>query len=69
MALHDAHQRLCQRQFTAHRLQHRSLRSGVIFVIEAVPYPIGTVLTDNGIEFTFPTRYADGPTVTYTHLR
>ncbi len=36
-------------------------------LIEAVPYKIHTVLTDNGIQFTFPPRYADGPTVTYMH--
>ena len=33
--------------------------------IAAVPYRIHTVLTDNGIQFTFPPRYADGPTATY----
>jgi len=38
-------------------------------LIEAVPYKIHTVLTDNGIQFTFPPRYADGPTARYmTHL-
>jgi transposase InsO family protein len=31
-------------------------------LIEAVPYKIHTVLTDNGIQFTFPPRYANGPT-------
>ena len=31
-------------------------------LIAAVPYAIHTVLTDNGIQFTFPPRYADGPT-------
>ena len=31
-------------------------------VIEAVPYKIHTVLTDNGIQFHFPPRYADDPT-------
>ncbi len=36
---------------------------------EAVPYRIHTVLTDNGIQFTFPPRYADGPTACYiTHM-
>ncbi len=36
---------------------------------EAVPYKIHTVLTDNGIQFTFPPRYADGPTARYmTHM-
>jgi len=34
-------------------------------LIAAVPYKIHTVLTDNGIQFTFPPRYADGPTATY----
>jgi transposase InsO family protein len=35
----------------------------------AVPYKIHTVLTDNGIQFTFPPRYADGPTARYmTHM-
>ncbi len=38
-------------------------------LIQAVPYKIHTVLTDNGIQFTFPPRYADGPTATYvTHM-
>ena len=38
-------------------------------LIEAVPYKIHTVLTDNGIQFTYPPRYADGPTATYmTHM-
>jgi len=38
-------------------------------LIEAVPYKIHTVLTDNGIQFTFPQRYADGPTARYvTHM-
>lgn len=38
-------------------------------LIETVPYKIHTVLTDNGIQFTFPPRYGDGPTATYmTHM-
>ena len=38
-------------------------------LIAAVPYRIHTVLTDNGIQFTFPPRYADGPTAQYmTHM-
>lgn len=38
-------------------------------LIKAVPYKIHTVLTDNGVQFTFPPRYADGPTATYmTHM-
>jgi transposase InsO family protein len=34
-------------------------------LIAAVPYKIHTVLTDNGIQFTFSPRYADGPTARY----
>ena len=34
-------------------------------VIKAVPYKIHTVLTYNGIQFTFPPRYANGPTATW----
>jgi len=38
-------------------------------LIQAVPYKIHTVLTDNAIQFTFPPRYADRPTATYmTHM-
>ena len=38
-------------------------------LIEAVPYKIHTILTDNGIQFTFPPRYKDGPTARYmTHM-
>ena len=38
-------------------------------LIEAVPYKIHTALTDNGIQFTFPPRYRDGPTAKYaTHM-
>jgi transposase InsO family protein len=40
----------------------------LVALIGAVPYKIHTVLTDNGIQFTFPPRYADGPTARYiTH--
>ncbi len=38
-------------------------------LIEAVPYKIHIVLTDNGVQFTFPRRYSDGPTARYvTHM-
>ena len=41
----------------------------LVALINAVPYRIHTVLTDNGIQFTFPPRYADGPTARYiTHM-
>jgi hypothetical protein len=34
-----------------------------------VPYKIHTVLTDNGIQFRLPPRYADGPTARFvTHM-
>jgi len=38
-------------------------------LVAAVPYRINIVLTDNGIQFTFPPRYKDGPTARYmTHM-
>lgn len=38
-------------------------------LIEVVPYKIHTVLTDNGIQFTYPPRHADGPTARFmTHM-
>lgn len=38
-------------------------------LIKAIPYKIHTVLTDNGVQFTFPPRYANGPTARYmTHM-
>ena len=41
----------------------------LVALIAAVPHRIHTVLTDNGIQFTFPPRYADGPTARYmTHM-
>ena len=41
----------------------------LVALIKAVPYKIHTVLTDNGIQFRLPPRYADGPTARYlTHM-
>lgn len=38
-------------------------------LIAVVPYRIPAVLTDNGIQLTFPPRHADGPTARYmTHM-
>lgn len=37
----------------------------LVDLIEAVPYKIHTVLTDNGVEFTFPPCYTEGPTARY----
>lgn len=40
----------------------------LVALIEAVPYKIHTVLTDNGIQFRFPPRYANGPTARFITL-
>jgi transposase InsO family protein len=41
----------------------------LVALIKAVPYKIHTVLTDNGIQFRLPPRYADGPTARWsTHM-
>ena len=41
----------------------------LVALIEAVPYKIHTVLTDNGIQSRYPPRYANGPTARYmTHM-
>jgi transposase InsO family protein len=41
----------------------------LVALIAAVPYRIHTILTDNGIQFRYPPRYADGPTARYmTHM-
>src|SRR5947209_19789888 len=37
----------------------------LVALIEAVPYKIHTVLTDNGIQFRLPPRHANGPTARY----
>jgi transposase InsO family protein len=38
----------------------------LVALIKAVPYRIHTVLTDNGIQFRLPPRYADGTTARFT---
>ena len=41
----------------------------LVALIAAVPYRIHTILTDNGIQFRFAPRYANGPTAQYmTHM-
>lgn len=41
----------------------------LVALIEAVPYKIHTVLADNGIQFRYPPRHANGPTARYmTHM-
>ncbi len=41
----------------------------LVALIAAIPYKIHTILTDNGIQFRFAPRYADGPTARYmTHM-
>lgn len=37
----------------------------LVALIEAVPYNIHTVLTDNGIQFRYPARHANGPMARY----
>ena len=56
-------------KFAFVRLETKATRTTatafLVALIKAVPYKIHTVLTDNGIQFTFPPRYADGPTATW----
>ena len=41
----------------------------LVALIAAVPYKIHTILTDNGVQFRFAPRYADGPTARcMTHM-
>ena len=41
----------------------------LVALIAAVPYKIHTILTDNGIQFRYAPRYANGPTARYmTHM-
>lgn len=41
----------------------------LVALIKAAPYKIHTVLTDNGIQFRIPPRYANGPRAKYsTHM-
>lgn len=41
----------------------------LVALIEATPFRIHTVLTDNGIQFRCPPRYANGPTARHmTHM-
>jgi len=52
-----------------HEANRQSASAFLEALVAAVPYKIHTVLTDNGIQFTFPRRYADGPTARYiTHM-
>ena len=37
----------------------------LLALIDAVPYKVHTILTDNAIQFRFAPRYADGPTDSY----
>jgi hypothetical protein len=50
----------------ANRVTASSFRTALV---KAVPYKIHTVLTDNGIQFRLPPRFADGPTARLvTHM-
>ena len=51
------------------RTGRKSASAFLVALIKAGPYKVHTVLTDNGIQFTSPLRYADGPTATWmTHM-
>lgn len=65
---HRSHQQIHFVQLI--RKTGRTLASGFLeALIAAVLYKINTVLTDNGIQFTFPPRRAYGPTARYaTHM-
>lgn len=53
----------------AHTADGQSAAEFLDAVIEAVPYRIHTVLTDNGIQFCQPARYRSGPTAQFSmHL-
>jgi len=53
----------------AHKANRATASAFLEDLVAAVPYKIHTVLTDNGIQFTFPPRYADGLTARYmTHM-
>ena len=45
----------------AHTADRQSATEFLAAVVEAVPYRIHTVLTDNGIQFCHPPRYRSGP--------
>ena len=47
------------------RANRRTATAFLEAVIDAVPYKIHTVLTDNGIQFVLPPRYRRGPTARY----
>ena len=60
-------------KFAFVQVTHKTGRTSASAFLEAlsaaVPYKIHTVLTDNGIQFTFPLRYANGSTARYmTHM-
>ena len=53
----------------AHTADRQSATAFLETIIEAVPYRIHTVLTDNGIQFSHPPRYRSGPTARFSmHL-
>jgi hypothetical protein len=61
------------RKFTFVQLVKKTGRSSafafLMALTQTVPYKIHIVLTDNGIQYKFPPRYADGPAATYmTHM-
>jgi IS30 family transposase len=49
----------------ADKANRKTASAFLVALIRAVPYKIHTVLTDNGIQFTYPPRYVDGPTAMF----
>jgi transposase-like protein len=61
------------RKFAFVRLEQKANRvtasAFLVELIKAVPYKFHTILTDNGIQFRLPPRYANAPTAQYvTHM-
>jgi transposase InsO family protein len=53
----------------AERANRVTASAFLVALVAAVPYRIHTILTDNGIQFRYAPRYADGPTAQYmTHM-
>jgi len=53
----------------ASKANRKTASAFLMALIKALPYKIHTILTDNGIQFTYPPRYLNGPTAMYmTHM-
>ena len=49
----------------ADKANRKTASAFLVALVQAVPYKIHTILTDNGIQFTYPPRYVDGPTAMF----